>query len=54
MAVIITPKRRHALQEGGLNRSLRLKGVFPGIFPSSIFLFKLFQLNRQIERKAFS
>jgi len=54
MAAIITVERRHALQDGGVNRSLSLKGVFPGNFPSNDFLINLFQLNRQIERKAFS
>lgn len=54
MAAIITVERRHALQHGGMNRSLSLKSVFPGNFPSSGFLIKLFQLNRQVERKAFS
>jgi len=46
MAAIITVERRPALQDGGVNRSLSLKGVFPGNFPSSDFLINLFQLNR--------
>lgn len=45
MAVIIITKKRHALQERGVHRSLRNKGVFPGNFPSSDFLIKLFQFN---------
>ena len=54
MTPIITVKRSHALPNGGGVRSPSLGGVLLGNFPSSNFLFKLFQLNRQIERKAFS
>jgi hypothetical protein len=54
MAVIITMKKKHAFQEGSVHRSLSLKGVFPGNFPSIDLLLKLFQLNRQVERQAFS
>jgi hypothetical protein len=52
--VIITMKKKHAFQEGSVHRSFSLKGVFPGNFPSIDLLLKLFQLNRQVERQAFS
>jgi len=54
MTAIITVNRSHALPDGGGIRSLSLRGVLLGNFPSSNFLSKLFQLNRQIERKALS
>jgi hypothetical protein len=54
MTVIITVKRTQALQGGKVQGSVSLKGAFPGNFPSSDFLVKLFQLNREVERQAFS
>ena len=54
MAVITTVKRRPTLQDGWVYRALRLKGVIPNNFPSSDLVVKLFQLDGQVERQAFS
>ena len=54
MAANTTVNGTQALQDGEVDGFLPPRAVFSGNFPSSDFLVKLFQLNREVERQAFS